>query len=102
MPHVERIELNPYTCGASSRHRAVPPINQRKFEAEQLQMHVGEITLSLTVDVRLQMAAITLAEEMNFTRAADRLRITQPALSKQIAELEYRVGFAVSKREQES
>ena len=31
------------------------------------------------------MAVITLAEELNFTRAADRLKITQPALSKQIA-----------------
>lgn len=40
----------------------------------------------LTIDVRLQMAGVTLAEEMNFTRAADRLKITQPALSKQTAE----------------
>src|ERR1700678_1815460 len=51
-------------------------------------------------EVRLQLAAITLAEELNFTRAADRLKITQPALSKQIAELENRIGFAVFKRDQ--
>ena len=46
------------------------------------------------------MAVITLAEELNFTRAADRLKITQPALSKQIAELESRVGVIIFKRNQ--
>lgn len=51
-------------------------------------------------DVRLQLAAVVLAEELNFTRAAERLKITQPALSKQIIELERRVGFAIFKRDQ--
>ena len=51
-------------------------------------------------EIRLQVAAVTLAEELNFTRAADRLKITQPALSKQIADLEHRIGFAVFKRNQ--
>jgi len=37
-------------------------------------------------DVRLQLAAVVLAEELNFTRAAERLKITQPALSKQVLE----------------
>jgi DNA-binding transcriptional LysR family regulator len=52
------------------------------------------------VEVKLQIAALTLAEELNFTRAADRLRITQPALSKQIIELETRLGFQVFQRGQ--
>ena len=56
--------------------------------------------MSVAIDVRLQTAALTLSEEMNFTRAADRLKITQPGLSKQIAELEARVGFIVFKRDQ--
>jgi hypothetical protein len=47
------------------------------------------------MEVRLQLAAVTLAEELNFTRAAERLKITQPALSKQIVELENRLGFSV-------
>jgi predicted transcriptional regulator len=51
-------------------------------------------------EVRLQLAAVTLAEEMNFTRAAKRLRITQPAPSKQISELESQIGFVVFKRSQ--
>jgi DNA-binding transcriptional LysR family regulator len=40
------------------------------------------------VEARYLRAVIVLAEELNFTRAADRLHITQPALSKQIIELE--------------
>jgi DNA-binding transcriptional LysR family regulator len=51
-------------------------------------------------EVRLQLAATTLADELNFTRAAERLKITQPALSKQIAELERGLGFVVFKRDQ--
>ena len=39
-------------------------------------------------EIRLLQAAITLAEELNFSRAAERLGLTQPALSKQIYELE--------------
>jgi integrase len=38
-------------------------------------------------EVRLQLAAVVLAEEMNFTRAAERLNITQPALSKQVSDV---------------
>jgi DNA-binding transcriptional LysR family regulator len=40
------------------------------------------------LDVRHLRAVDILAEELNFTRAADRLHITQSALSKQITEIE--------------
>jgi len=43
-------------------------------------------------------AVIILAEELNFTRAAHRLRITQPALSKQITELEEQHRFHLFSR----
>jgi DNA-binding transcriptional LysR family regulator len=40
------------------------------------------------IEVRYLHAVIVLAEELNFTRAADRLHITQSALSRQITEIE--------------
>jgi DNA-binding transcriptional LysR family regulator len=40
------------------------------------------------VEIRHLLAVIALAEELNFRRAANRLHITQPALSKQITDLE--------------
>jgi DNA-binding transcriptional LysR family regulator len=51
-----------------------------------------------TIELRYFKAAVTLAEELSFTRAAALLHITQPALSRQIAELEHRLGFSLFKR----
>ena len=51
------------------------------------------------VEVRHLHAAIVLAEELNFTRAAQRLYICQPALTKQIAELEKELGFQLFVRD---
>ncbi len=50
------------------------------------------------VELRLLQAAVVVAEERSVTRAADRLGLTQPALSKQLAELEDRVGFVLFER----
>jgi DNA-binding transcriptional LysR family regulator len=43
--------------------------------------------------MRYLHATIILAEELSVTKAARRLNITQPALSKQIADLEEQCGF---------
>jgi DNA-binding transcriptional LysR family regulator len=51
------------------------------------------------VEVRHLRAVIVLAEELNFTRAAHRMHITQPALSKQIAELEEEHQFQLFTRD---
>jgi len=53
-------------------------------------------------DFRLWQAAILLAEELNFSRAADRLHIVQPTLSKQILELEQLLGFRLFLRNSQS
>lgn len=47
---------------------------------------------SLPVDPRLLRPLLVLAEELHFTRAAQRLHTTQSALSQQIARLELQVG----------
>lgn len=43
--------------------------------------------MSTALELRFQLAVIALAEELSYTRAADRLHISQPALTKQIHEL---------------
>lgn len=46
-------------------------------------------------EIRLLQAAIVVAEELHFSRAADRLHMTQSNLSKQILKLERIIGFQV-------
>ena len=50
-------------------------------------------------EIRLMEAAIALAEELNFSRAGYRLGVTQPAVTKQVAELEDRLGFPLFERD---
>jgi len=50
------------------------------------------------VEVRHLKAVLVLAEELNFTRAAKRLNISQSALSKQINEIERHHGFHLFRR----
>jgi DNA-binding transcriptional LysR family regulator len=49
-------------------------------------------------EIRLLQAAIVLAEELNFTRAADRLNIEQSTLSKRIRELEEQIDLKLFQR----
>ncbi len=51
------------------------------------------------LEVRHLHAVIVLAEELNFTRAAHRLHITQPALSRQITEIEEEHRFRLFNRD---
>ena len=44
-------------------------------------------------EIRLLQAAIAVAEELHFSRAADRLNMSQSTLSKQILKLEHDIGF---------
>jgi DNA-binding transcriptional LysR family regulator len=50
------------------------------------------------IETRLLRAVTTLAEELSFTRAAHKLNISQPALSKQITDLEENHGFQLFTR----
>ena len=49
-------------------------------------------------EIRLLQAAIALAEELNFSRAAERLRIEQSTLSKRIVELESQFDLRLFER----
>ena len=52
------------------------------------------------IDVRLLQAAVMVADELNFSRAAIRLHLTQPALTKQIRDLEDRIGVVLFRKKQ--
>lgn len=50
------------------------------------------------IDFRLLQSAIVLADELNFSRAASRLHLTQPGLTKQIQDLESQLGVILFER----
>lgn len=52
----------------------------------------------MSVELRHLRAIVTLADELNFTRAAERLHLAQQALSSQIRQLEQRVGVKLVER----
>lgn len=54
--------------------------------------------MTIKIDIRLQEAAIVLAEELHFGRAAERLHIAVSTLSKQIAQLEEKLGATLFER----
>lgn len=50
------------------------------------------------MDLRHMRYCIAIAEEASFTRASQRLRIAQPALSRQIKAVEQEIGFEIFQR----
>src|SRR3981081_3302564 len=53
----------------------------------------------MDIEMRHLRALLALAEELNFTRAAESLHLTQQALSGQIRQLEERVGAQLVERD---
>jgi DNA-binding transcriptional LysR family regulator len=50
-------------------------------------------------ELKYMEAAIAVAKELSFSRAARRLRLSQPAITKQIAELEESLGVILFLRD---
>ena len=59
----------------------------------------GEDSVYPGVELRLYRYVAAIADELNFTHAAEKLHVAQPALSRQIAKLERYLGFALFERD---
>ena len=55
--------------------------------------------IPVPVELRHLRYFVTAAEELNISRASARLRVSQPAVSRQIHDLEEELGVALFKRE---
>ena len=55
-------------------------------------------TLGVSMEIRSLKAFITIAEELNFRKAADKLNITQPPLTRMITQLESDLGCKLFNR----
>jgi DNA-binding transcriptional LysR family regulator len=82
--------------------RSITPVVLRTNKSTRILSHQtlewGLGAVFPKIEIHHLLAAVVMAEELSFTRAARILRISQPALSRQITDLEGQLGFLLFTR----
>jgi hypothetical protein len=74
----------PYSISLNDSTVFLQPVSQRSAKA-----------MSDSLEFRILKYIVAVAETSNFTRAAERLFLAQPSLSKQIRDLEEEIKFPI-------
>ncbi len=84
-----------------NRHTFCSRLAMRGENLKVIRQLAGHKTIQMSMgpDVKHLRASVALAEERNFTRAASRVRLGQPGLTKQILALEDFLGYPRSIRD---
>lgn len=70
---------------------SMPPVSGRR-------RHLLDSCPRLTMDLKVLRSFVEIAREQSFTAAAEKLSVTQPTLSRQIADLEEELGQKLFER----